>query len=78
MAPKKDKGKQKMTIPPKESPKRPASGQPRETSPSKKRSPSPKKAGPSSLNDKGERFQHLAQRLMTLRKEVKIQKDNLS
>jgi hypothetical protein len=48
MGPKKDKGKQKLIdefIPPKESPKRVASGQPRETSPVKKRSPSPAKAG---------------------------------
>jgi hypothetical protein len=46
MAPKKDKGKQKLIdefIPPIEARKRNSSEQPRETSPSKKRSPSPEK-----------------------------------
>jgi hypothetical protein len=53
MPPKTDKGKNKLVNPPKESPKRPASGQPRATSPSKKRTPSPEKAGPSSSNHSG-------------------------
>jgi hypothetical protein len=54
MAPKKDTGKQRMAIPPKESErKRNSSEQPRDASPSKKRTPSPEKAGPSSSNDNG-------------------------
>ena len=68
MGPKKDKGKNKMTIPPKESPKRPASGQPRETSPSKKRSPSPKKDGAGS---------NLTKKKVTLEEAFKMLQDTI-